>query len=461
MERWQRMIQPGTKLASASTPSSHTLGLAFPNAQPPKAPDRLVVIRRGPAGVKGQGIGGAGYSTQLVPLPAAKALGPDAWRPTAARLRQADPTVITAFPELEHRALYELSSVDFAPAQWALRNDFNPGFDTAWHLAADRLPAAHRVPVVAVVDQGLDLDDPRLRSIAWRNTDEIAGNGLDDDGNGFVDDVHGYHIARGSADLSDDPSAPLNHGSVVSSIIACRPVGRTDDMLGVAPDTQVMTIGVMRWVPEMQTATGSNEDIFAGIQYAIENGAKIVNLSLGAGGSDALPKISQDTIASYNAHPVWDLAEQHGVLIVVAAANNDSDNDAFPALPANLTTVRPNFITVMAIDPSGQRARSYDADTDAWEPFSNYGRNSVDIAAPGTAVLGVSKPNVTCALDGTSFAAPTVAGAAALVWAQHPDWTYREVKQAILESARRVDGLDDLCRTGGMLDIDAAMDWRP
>src|SRR5262249_5724998 len=137
--------------------------------------------------------------------------------------------------------------------------------------------------------------------------------------------------------------------------------------------------------------------------------------------------------------------------------NENSDNDTTLVFPGNLD--RPNVITVMAVDPAGVPARAWNGS--AWEQYSNWGRTTVHIAAPGTMILGIPVTGQTAYGDGTSFAAPVVTAAVAIIEGMHPDWDYRQVRRAILETARPVQGLEEKCTTGGMLDLPAAMAWTP
>lgn len=475
MKVWQRVKGSASTSASALF-SSAEVTMASNVAMEPTAKSigsqpakDLLVIRRAAANSKGaldnagnNNGNGWGYETEVVPaqVAGAKAFGQlglagQNLDDRIAQIKRADPTVVAVIPNREMFAHVDITDVPLGAAQWALHNSVNREVDTAWHRVANRLPTS-KLPLIGMVDQGLDLSDPRLKAFAWRNSGEVPGNGKDDDGNGLVDDVHGYNFATKSARLS--AGEPYNHGSFCASIIAASPSRRQNDMLGIAPGAKIVSSAAMVWDPKLRTARGSTRTIFEGIRYAMNQGARIINLSLGST-PDARRPITAKELAEYNAHPLWDELERRGVLVVIAAGNDNNDNDRLPVLPANLP--RPNVITVMAIDPAGRPARGYHPVRKRWVPFTNYGKQSVHIAAPGTAVLGIPVAGKTNVGNGTSFSAPIVAGAAALVWAQHPTWTYGQVKQAILATARPVKGLEQKCQTGGMLDIAAALDFKP
>lgn len=403
----------------------------------------LIVVRRVTGTQKSLGAND-GYVEQLVPLPSSKGAGPSL-EETIEGMRERDTSIVAVIPDYILMP-QDLPGTALAEVQWGLHNGVNPEFDTAWEPVSEEAMSIEPV-LVGVVDSGLALPDDRLRALAWVNRGEVPGNGTDDDGNGYVDDVHGFNFVTGNGELWDETD-PSNHGSFCSSIIAAAPVGRRDDVIGVAPRAKVISAVVLQ-----QGKGASTSDVLRAIRYAADQGARVINLSLGGEirGEKAWDEITK--------HPIWEELERKGVLLVAAAGNYDKDNDESHFFPANLPFE--NVISVMAIDPAGVRARAYDSRNDDWKPFSNYGRNTVHIAAPGSLVLGVPAPDKIAVKDGTSFAAPMVAGAAALVWGKHPDWDYKRVRRALLETARPVRGLEDECVTGGMLDVESALRWTP
>jgi len=374
---------------------------------------------------------------------AAKAIGDADWEREAGRLG-AKPGVTAAIPNYRRR-IYGDPQGRFLPVQWALEHRFKPAYDIGWSEAEERIAGIEPV-LVGVVDQGLKLGDERLDAFAHRIPGEVPGNGEDDDRNGFVDDVHGYNLV-------DDTARPWHedtdycHGSFVASIIAGRRTGRDDDVIGIAPGAEILTAATMD-----EFGMGDDMTILKGIVYCAMNGAKVINLSLGGA-------CTPEMLARYErAHRrVFDFLERKGVILVCAAGNENRDNDRTPSVPASLD--RPNIVSVMAIDADGAPARYRDPESGEWLRFTNWGAESVDLAAPGSLILGIHDEDAQELGDGTSFAAPIVSATLALVWGQHPDWEYDRVIRAVVETARPVESLDGRCRTAGVIDVAAALEW--
>ena len=282
--------------------------------------------------------------------------------------------------------------------------------------------------IVGVIDSGVEYDHPDLVDNIWTNTDEIAGNGIDDDGNGYIDDFYGYDFDNEDSDPRDDNG----HGTHVAGTIGARG-NNTIGLPGVSWDANLMSLKVI--------GTGSNADVARAIDYATDNGAKITNNSYGYAGAN---------VGGSNAiSGAIGRAKDAGVLYVVAAGNSRdtipaSDMDgSFNSWPAEYSKVHDNVITVAAIDEGG-----------AFANYSHWGDQSVQIAAPGTQIGSTYTQGRYVYNSGTSMAAPHVAGAAALLWAERPDMTYLEIKDVILDTARP-EHLDRVGR--GVLDLGAAM----
>lgn len=299
---------------------------------------------------------------------------------------------------------------------WALNNDGqNNGTvdaDIDAPEAWDTTTGTRRT-IVAVIDTGVDYTHPDLKANIWRNVREIAGNGLDDDGNGFKDDIFGYDFANNDADPKDENG----HGTHVAGIIGA--VG--DNSIGgsgVNWNTQIMSLKFLD-----ANASGFLSDAVRAVNYAVKNGAKVINASFGGGGFDAAMSTA---IAS---------AKAKGVIVVAAAGNSASNNDASPVYPASYSG--DNLIAVAATDRNDKLAS-----------FSNYGKTSVDIAAPGKGIYSTLLSGKYGYYSGTSMAAPHVAGAIALVWDAHPTWTYKQVLNAVLATADTTPGLAGKVATG-------------
>ncbi|MEL6258331.1 MAG: S8 family serine peptidase [Pseudomonadota bacterium] len=308
----------------------------------------------------------------------------------------------------------------------------------------DRLAAP---PVtVAVIDSGLDWRHPGLgRSNLWRNAGETPDDGLDNDGNGYVDDVFGWNF------LGADPRPydRLGHGTFVAGQI----VGRIDrSTQGVAPTARIMPLKVIS-----DFGRFSDSVLAEAIRYAVDNGADIINLSLG--GDIDLPRSA--AAVTY--------AAAQDVVVIIAAGNQGM------RLNGGLTG-HPEAISVGAIGETGRRA-----------PYSNYGWD-LDIVAPGTNVVGLrargsdflaqmargdgslytsgsaisADNNRLYTASGTSFAAPFVAGAAALIRAHRPGLSAKRVRRMIVQSARDVAAPGaDQGTAYGRLDILGALDADP
>jgi subtilisin family serine protease len=267
--------------------------------------------------------------------------------------------------------------------------------------------------VVGVIDTGVDYNHPDLAANIWTNPGEIAGDGIDNDGNGYVDDVHGYDFSDGDS----DPFDYHGHGTHVSGTIGA--VG--DNGTGVVGANWSAQIMALKIFPN-----ASDFNIIQAIEYSANMGVKITNNSWGGGpGSPAL----EDAIA---------YAGSLGQLFIAAAGNGSQDNDTNPFYPASFDL--DNIISVAATDHNDLKAG-----------FSHYGVTSVDLGAPGVNVYSTLPGNNYGYLSGTSMATPHVSGVAALLLSQYPDLTAAEVKETILGTVDPIAALDGITVTGGRL----------
>jgi len=269
--------------------------------------------------------------------------------------------------------------------QWGLGQVHAP---RGWYVST-----GHAV-TVAVVDGGVDLDHPDLVGSLWVNPGEIPGNGIDDDGNGFVDDVHGW-------DFVDDDGMPddiYGHGTHVAGIVGAT----TDNALGMAGmgwEGKVMAVRVL------ETQDGTVQDVAQGIEYAVDQGAQVINLSLGACYLDM--QEMRDAVT---------YAQDAGVLLVAAAGNTSGSCPFYPA-------AYDDVIGVAATDSNDQRAS-----------FSTYGSH-VYVAAPGVAIQSTTLGGGYGGKSGTSMATPMVSGLAALLWTHCPGSTSSQIAQTIADGA--------------------------
>lgn len=262
---------------------------------------------------------------------------------------------------------------------------------------------------VAIIDTGIDLDHPDLVSQLFVNPGEIAGNGIDDDGNGFIDDVSGYDFVDRD-NVADDVNG---HGTHVSGIVAASDDGR--GVTGIAPDARIVPIRVLG-----DDGSGSSFDVAAGIRYAADLGINIINLSLGGGFSTVI-----DAAIQY--------ATSLGSLVVAAAGNESA---AAPGFPARFSANNDSVISVGASDSSGRIAG-----------FSNsVGRSgAVQIDAPGVGIVSTAVGGGYRRLSGTSMAAPHVAAVAALALSANPNLSASQLRTILVTGANRtIAGSDSL-----------------
>mgnify|MGYP001765796122 CR=1 FL=1 len=273
--------------------------------------------------------------------------------------------------------------------------------------------------IVGVIDTGVDYTHDALKSHIWKNTKEIAGNGIDDDNNGFIDDINGWDFANKDNDPMDDN----NHGTHCSGIVAAD----STTLQGVAPRVTIMPLKFLTG-----EGSGTLEAAIEAINYGVRMGANVLSNSWGGGGySEAL----RDAIVA---------AKEKGVLFVAAAGNEYNDNDEQPSYPASYE--EDNVIRVAASTSTGTKAS-----------FSNYGVKSVHIFAPGKDILSSIPGNKAASYSGTSMATPFVSGLAALLLSQDPKMDYGQVKDIILNTANKLPGLKGLVQTDGQIDAGAAL----
>ncbi|MBJ7459744.1 MAG: S8 family serine peptidase [Thermoleophilaceae bacterium] len=269
--------------------------------------------------------------------------------------------------------------------------------------------------VVAVLDSGVNTANPDLAANLWTNSGEIAGNGVDDDNNGFIDDVNGADWVE----RDGTPNDAGGHGSHVAGTIAAS-AGNNFAASGVAPGARIMPLRFLDG-----NGAGTVADAIAGIDYAISNRADVINASWG--GPDFSPPL-RDAIARAGAA---------GLTFVAAAGNDGLSNDSSPTYPAAFSL--PNLIAVAASDRRDRLAS-----------FSNYG-SGVDVAAPGVEIVSTEGVGVAY-MSGTSMAAPHVAGIAALARSFKPGLAPSTVISSIRSGAQKSSALTGKVKTGGVAD---------
>lgn len=319
--------------------------------------------------------------------------------PAALAVVDAQPGVLWASPNF----IYERDPRDLVP------ND--PQYGSQYHHALMQNPAAWNLTlgssnvVIAITDDGVDWAHQDLAANIWNNVDEISGNGIDDDGNGYIDDVRGWDFSS-----NDNNPTPLNgdsHGTHCAGIAAAV----TNNAVGVAGTAGGATIMPIRFYG---SGAWTSTVIAQSYKYAVDNGAKIISTSYNVDG--------------FTGDPIYEAGLQYmydaGGLHLNAAGNNNE-----------LNASRLNYGTTLFVANT--------TSADLRNNSSNYG-DGIDISAPGTSILATNPGNAYGYKTGTSMATPNVAGTAALIWSQHPTWSRDQVAAQLVGTADNIDALNPL-----------------
>ena len=373
-------------------------------------------------------------------------------------------------------ALRSQPDVLYAEPNYILHADVNPndplfpqqygltkiGAPQAWNTRTGSTGA--NTVVIGVIDQGIDINHHDLQANIWTNPAEIAGNNADDDGNGFVDDVHGFNFVNNNGTIFSGADTE-NHATHVAGIAGA--IG--NNSIGVAGVNWSVGLMSLKFLDEQ--GNGDTANAIKACDYARKmrnlwettnhvKGAniRVLNASFGGG---AFSQSFEDAIGQLNTA---------NILFVTAAGNIDNgtiepNNDLVPHFPSSFSL--PNMISVGATDPN-----------DALASFTHFGATSVDLGAPGVSILSTTPPCVhpgplTCQPDfpspftaaddtytsfsGTSMSTPHVSGSAALLWAQNPNLTVQQVKNLLLTNGNILPGLVDKTLTGRRLNVGNSM----
>lgn len=287
--------------------------------------------------------------------------------------------------------------------------------------------------IVAIIDTGIDSTHPDLRNQLWHNTIEgVIADGVDNDGNGYIDDAIGYDFVNRDIDPNDDDID--GHGTHVAGLIAAEG-NNSIGTSGVAWKASLMSLKILD-----ADGYGELSDELQAIRYAVDNGARIINMSLGGTCGDEASNAEYEAIR---------YARDNNVLVVVASGNDTCDTDTTPTYPAGHPL--DNILSIGAIDRTGNIPY-----------FSNYGASSVHLSAPGDDIYStvpLSKGSYAL-MSGTSMATPIVSGSAVLLWAHNPTLSYKQVREKLMGSAITSTALEGKNLMGGSLDIAGALEWK-
>ena len=315
----------------------------------------------------------------------------------------------------------------------------DPYWDRQWYLRQMGLPEAWTVTTgtsavtVAVIDTRIDIEHPDLKENIWRNLKEVPGDGLDNDRDGYIDNVNGWNFVNNSPNVQPfavrhQSMEAWSHGTLVASLIGARGQNNTG-IAGVNWNVKIMPLVVLDAEGE-----GSLEGLLEAIRYAVNHGASIINLSLA--GFDYDEQLDQ----------LLRRVAQANVLVVSATGNDTKtkqglDIEKTPVYPACMDGSINAVLGVSGTDTLDQKA-----------PYANHGKRCTDVAAPALEIFGArptlqydeddrpEHPGYLEGMTGTSLAAPLVSGVASLIKSIQPTWTAQQILKRIMETADAVDG---------------------
>lgn len=274
---------------------------------------------------------------------------------------------------------------------------------------------------IAVIDTGVDYNHPDLKAQMDVNLAELNGKpGVDDDGNGYVDDIYGYDFAN----KDGDPADGHGHGTHCAGVI-----GASHNNVGIAGVMANVKIVGIKFLSDK--GSGETIDAISAIDYAIKRGVQVMSNSWGGGDKE------QSLLDAITA------AEQAGITFVAAAGNESNNNDSTPSYPANYDVS--NVISVGSYTSAGARSS-----------FSNYGLKTVHVTAPGSNILSTYKGSY-ANLSGTSMATPHVSGVVGLLLSQEPGLTPAQIKERLIRTSTKTAKLKSASLSGGRVDAYKAL----
>ncbi len=339
-----------------------------------------------------------------------------------------DPRIVSVEPNYRLRILI-VPNDPFFGYLWAMQNTGQTGgtpYADIDAVSAWNITTGSDNVVVAVVDTGIDYLHSDLAANMWTNTGEIPGNSIDDDDNGFIDDVHGYDFCKNDGDPIDEHS----HGTHCAGTIAAR----GNNGVGVTGVNWRCKLMACRFLDE--NGSGYASDAIDAINYAVANGADILSNSWGGGGYSATMEAAITN------------ARDNGVLFVAAAGNSAENGDLSSHYPSGYAIE--NVIAVAATNHNDELAS-----------FSNYGLRTVHLGAPGVSILSTVINNEYSWYNGTSMATPHVAGAAALLLANDPTISVYELKSRLIWTGDEIEALSGKTITGRRLNVYNALTAEP
>jgi subtilisin family serine protease/subtilisin-like proprotein convertase family protein len=366
---------------------------------------------------------------------------------TYSALRNAVATMDSMIVGVEPNSLYKTNAVPndpLYPQEWQLSNTGQDvqgqtgtvGADISAEAAWDTTVGSRSV-IIGVIDTGVQVNHPDLAANIWRNPGEVAGNGIDDDGNGYIDDITGYDFGA----LDNNPDDEQGHGTAVAGTIGA--VGNNGvGVTGVAWNVSILPL-------KIATSTGglTLEAIVAAHDYVTmmrNRGVNVVatNNSYGA----FAPAFYADQAGPVAERQAIQRYIDSGGIFVAAAGNDGADNDStFRAFPASYDL--PGIISVAATDNQDQLAG-----------FSNYGVQNVDLAAPGVNVRTTAINSSYTYISGTSFASPMVAGAVAILKTVKPTASAFDIRQVLIDSSDQLPALQNKVTSGGRINLARAIE---
>jgi hypothetical protein len=350
--------------------------------------------------------------------------------------------------------LFLLGDIYFLFPNFCFSSPSDPYFSKQWYL--NRIGFNHvwnkevvtEEIIVAVIDSGVDIDHPDLKDRIWLNKGEVYGSGIDDDNNGFIDDVNGWNFVDNTPDPRPQIKASsiddgLNHGTMIAGIIGAS-IDNNIGISGVSRSAKIMPLRALN-----EAGEGRVSDVIRAVDYAVNNGADVINLSFSG--------------LSYNQgfQDAIERAYRAGVLVVAAAGNDSQDLDEGPVYPACFQGSRGENIVISV------------ASTDALDQktaFSSYGHNCVDISAPGISFFSTyfydlkndTKKEYDGYWSGTSMSAALVSGSLAFIKSVNPKLSHSEILDVLLKSSDNINALNPNYSDqlgSGRINLRSAVNW--